>query len=460
VTVSTKILRTSTFRLAAAYLLVFAVSAGAMLAYVFWNTVGLMERQTQETIQAEVRGLADQYATRGLNGVVDVISERVNEENGTLYLLVNPSGQRVAGNLESMPKPDPGDNVWIDFPITIGKGEGQIRHTARAFAIDLAGDYELLVGRDVEELRAFRNLIQNTLIWAFVPIFVLGLAGGLLISRNFLRRVDAITDTSQSIMAGDLSRRMPISGVDDELDRLSLSLNEMLGQIERLMHGMKEVTSNVAHDLRTPLTRLRARAEAGLRSMNSDDQKLALQQTLAESDKLLQTFNALLSIARADAGQVRDGFETVDISATLQDLAELYEPLVEEGGGTLSCVVDGGLNVHADRQLLSQVFSNLLENAMKYGVHPERSVVDVAITAQKKSGDVVVTISDRGPGIPADQRTHVLERFVRLDESRTKPGNGLGLSLVASVVKLHNGMLTLDDAKPGLKAVITLPLQA
>jgi signal transduction histidine kinase len=150
----------------------------------------------------------------------------------------------------------------------------------------------------------------------------------------------------------------------------------------------------------------------------------------------------------------------VDISATLQDLAELYEPLVEEGGGTLSCVVDGGLNVHADRQLLSQVFSNLLENAMKYGVHPERSVVDVAITAQKKSGDVVVTISDRGPGIPADQRTHVLERFVRLDESRTKPGNGLGLSLVASVVKLHNGMLTLDDAKPGLKAVITLPLQA
>ncbi len=459
-TANATIFRTSTFRLAAIYLLVFAISAGAILAYVFWNTVGLLERQTEETIRAEVQGLADQYAQRGLQGVADVIRSRVSDQNGTLYLLVDPDGKRVAGNLEAMPQPAPGDNVWVDFPITIGKGDSQISHTAHAFAIDLAGDYELLVGRDVEELRAFRALIQNTLLWAIVPVFLVGLAGGFLTSRNFLRRVDAITETSRSIMAGDLSQRMPVSGTGDELDRLSLSLNEMLGQIERLMQGMKEVTSNVAHDLRTPLTRLRARAEAALRIDNVDDQKQALQQTMAESDKLLQTFNALLSIARADAGQVREGLVPVDLAAIVQDVAELYEPLIEEAGGTLSVNVEGSISVRADRQLISQVFANLLDNAMKYGSDPGLEKVTVSIDAHQQGDNAVVTVTDRGVGIPLEQREHVLGRFVRLDESRSKPGNGLGLSLVSSVVKLHGGTLTLQDAKPGLAVIITLPLLA
>jgi signal transduction histidine kinase len=458
VTVNTNIFRTSTFRLVAIYLLVFAISAGAILAYVFWSTVGLMERQTQETIEAEVHGLADQYDQRGLDGVVEIINNRVNLQNGTLYLLVDPAGKRIAGNLEAMPQPAPGDSVWVDFPITIGKGEAQITHTAHAFAIDLVGDHELLVGRDVEELRAFRALIQNTFLWAIGPVFVLGLAGGLLTSRNFLRRVDAINETSRTIMAGDLSQRMPVTGSGDELDRLSVSLNEMLGQIERLMQGMTEVTSNVAHDLRTPLTRLRARAEAALRNHNAEEQRQALQQTLTESDKLLQTFNALLSIARADAGQVREGLVPVNLTEIVQDMAELYEPLVEDAGGTFTFQADDHLMVRGDRQLLSQVFSNLLDNAMKYGVEPEVETAKISVHAQRREGSAVVTITDAGVGIAAHQRQHVLERFVRLDESRTKPGNGLGLSLVSSVVKLHSGTLTLDDAKPGLKVIITLPL--
>jgi signal transduction histidine kinase len=460
VTVNTKIFQTSTFRLVAIYLLVFAISAGAILAYVFWNTVGLMERQTQETIQAEVQGLADQYRQRGLRGVVEVIHNRVNEQNGTLYLLVDPTGNRVVGNLEAMPQPPPGDSVWVDFPITIGKGESQVIHTAHAYAVDLSGDYELLVGRDVEEQRAFRALIQNTFFWAIGPVFLLGLAGGFLTSRNFLRRLDAITETSRTIMAGDLSRRMPVGGSGDELDRLSLSLNEMLGQIEKLLQGMKEVTSNVAHDLRTPLTRLRARAEAALRGNDGEEQRQALQQTLQESDQLLQTFNALLSIARIDAGQVREGLVSINLSEIVQDVAELYQPLVEDDGGTLSAHIAENIHVLADRQLLSQVFSNLLDNAMKYGADQNGEAVNITINAHARDGTAVIVVADKGVGIPPDQREHVLRRFVRLDQSRSKPGNGLGLSLVSSVVKFHGGTLTLDDAKPGLKAIITLPLLA
>jgi signal transduction histidine kinase len=458
VTVNAKIFRTSTFRLAAIYLLVFLLSAGALLGYVFWNTVGLLERQTEETIRSEIQGLGDQYRLRGLSGVVDVINRRMADESGTLYLLVNDGNERLTGNLLAMPSPEPADATWVDFPIVKGKGAAQVQHMAHAFHIELSGGYELLVGRDVEELHAFRNVIQNALSWGLGLALVLGLGGGYLTSRNFLRRVDAITDTSRSIMAGDLSHRMPVAGSGDELDRLSGSLNEMLAQIERLMVGMKEVSSNVAHDLRTPLTRLRARAEAALRSNSADEHRAALQQTISESDKLLQTFNALLSIARAEAGQAREGLQMIDAADVLRDVAELYEPLVEDAGGSLKLGDIPPMPVRADRQLLSQVFSNVIDNAMKYGATAGKEAVDITIAAVLENDKAQICIADAGEGIGVENRERVLERFVRLDESRSKPGNGLGLSLVASVMKLHGGSLELTDAAPGLKAILTLPV--
>ena len=457
-TVNAKIFRTSTFRLAAIYLLVFLLSAGALLGYVFWNTVGLLERQTEETIRSEILGLGEQYRLRGLNGVVDVINRRMADESGTLYLLVNADNERLTGNLLAMPSPEPADGTWVDFPIVKGKGAAQVKHMAHAFHIELSGGYELLVGRDVEELHAFRNVIQNALYWGLALALVLGLGGGYLTSRNFLRRVDAITETSRSIMAGDLSHRMPVSGSGDELDRLSGSLNEMLAQIERLMAGMKEVSSNVAHDLRTPLTRLRARAEAALRTTSADEHRAALQQTISESDKLLQTFNALLSIARAEAGQAREGLQVIDAADVLRDVAELYEPLVEDAGGSLKLADIPAMQVRADRQLLSQAFSNVIDNAMKYGATAGGDAVHISIAATVEGGDAIISIADAGAGIGSENRDRVLERFVRLDESRSKPGNGLGLSLVASVMKLHGGNVTLDDAAPGLKAILTLPV--
>lgn len=456
--INPKIFRTSTFRLAALYLLVFLLSAAALLGYVFWNTVNLLERQTEETIRAEVQALGDQYRLRSLSGVVDIINRRINDETGTLYLLVNTDGDRLIGNLATLPSKGLPDNSWIDFPINKGKGPTQVRHMARAFHVNLDGGYELLVGRDVEEQRTFRGVILNALYWGLGLATALGLIGGFLMSRNFLRRVDAITDASRTIMAGDLSQRMPVAGSNDELDRLAESLNEMLSQIERLMAGMKEVSSNVAHDLKTPLTRLRARAEAALRSSSADEHRTALQQTITESDKLLQTFNALLSIARAESGQAREGLVDIDAGEVLVDVAELYAPLLEDSGGSLELATLPRLPVRADRQLLAQAFSNVIDNAMKYGESADGKIVRVSMLANVEAEEAVIVIADTGQGVASENRERVLGRFVRLDESRSKPGNGLGLSLVASVMKLHGGSIQLADAEPGLKVILRLPL--
>ena len=455
-TPNSKIFRSSTFRLVAVYLVFFAVSVGAILAYVFWNTAGLIERQTDETIRAEVQGLSDQYRILGLAGVADVINRRVEEGAGTLYMMVSPAGERIAGNLDSLPTNAQGEPAWIDFPITVGKGA--TRHTGRAYYATLSGGFTLLVGRDVQEQRQFRDTIQRAVLWSLLLAVILGFGGGLLVSRNFLRRIDGITGASRTIMEGDLTQRMPVSGSGDELDRLATSLNEMLSQIERLMAGMKEVSSNVAHDLKTPLTRMRARVESALRADDPKEQRAALEKTIEESDHLLQTFNALLSIARAEAGNTREGLMPADAADIVRDVAELYEPIVEEAGGSLQAEVNGALPVRADRQLLAQALSNLIDNALKYGQSLATDEAKLVVKAHAEQGKAVISVSDTGVGIPADQRSRVLERFVRLDESRSKPGNGLGLSLVSSVIKLHGGTLTLGDAGPGLVATLELPL--
>ena len=456
--INTKIFRTSTFRLAAIYLLLFALSTGTILSYVYYSTVGLLERQTEDTIRAEVEGLADQYRIRGMSGILDVVQRRSTERSGGLYALNGPDGDHIAGNLVAFPNGHIKDGDWVDFPIRVGEGTSAQEHTVRAFHVELTGEYELLVGRDVQSIRLFRQVISTTLYWALGLALLLGLGGGFLLSRNFLRRVDAITEASHTIMAGDLSQRMPTTGSGDELDRLGASLNDMLSQIERLMIGMKDVTSNVAHDLKTPLTRMKARVEAALRSESKAEYRGALSQTIEECDGLLRTFNALLSIAQAESGHQRQTLERLDAGEILQDVVELYEPISEEAGGTLTLHTDKGLQVLGNRQLLAQAVSNLIDNAMKYGEGENKSAAHISVEGKIENNMVHISVADHGAGIPAKDIDRVRDRFVRLDESRSKPGNGLGLSLVSSVMTLHGGKLVLEDNGPGLRAVLSLPL--
>lgn len=453
-----KLFGTSTFRLSAVYLAVFILSVGAILAYIYWNTAGLLERQTDETIRAEVQGLADQYRIRGMAGLLDTIRRRSTDESGSIYLLTNTDGVRAAGNLASVPdEVATQDSGWTEFPFAVKTSAGSEPHRARAFYTELPGGSVLVVGRDIEDMRQFATIIRNTLITGTLIALALGIGGGLLTSRNFLRRVDDITDASHSIMQGDLSGRMPVKGTGDELDRLAQSLNQMLDQIERLMRGMQEVSSNVAHDLRTPLTRIKARAESALRSGAEGDFKEALEQTIDESDRLLQTFNALLSIAKAESGQPREGLQPVDAAVILDEVAELYAPFAEDQGGSLKTEVEGAIEIRANRQLFAQAISNLVDNALKYGETPGTDAPEILLTGGTEGDNAVITVSDRGRGIAPEDREHVLERFVRLDESRSKPGNGLGLSLVAGVMKLHGGQVLLEDNQPGLKVKLVLP---
>jgi signal transduction histidine kinase len=460
VRINPKVLKTSTFRLAAIYLVVFAVSVGAVLGYVYWNTVVLLRQQTDDTIRAEVQSMAEHYRQRNLSGLLDVINSRTKENTGSIYLFTNFVGRRMAGNLDSLPVGAVGEEGWIEFPYGVKTQKGRSKHIARAFHLELSGGFTLLVGRDVEERRDFARLIRTALFWALGLAAVFGVGGSLLMSRNFLARIDSISATSRSIMAGDLSERMPVSGTGDELDRLATSLNEMLDQIERLMGGMKEISSNVAHDLRTPLTRMRTRVEAALRSDGKQQQKEALESTLEETDQLLATFNALLSIAKAESGQARAGFVPVDLSELIDDMAELYEPIVEEKGGELTADAPQGITLWADRQLLAQLLTNLIDNILKYGIDPESAEPNVLLQAFKDSKGVTLIVADNGPGIEEKDRERVTERFVRLEESRTAPGNGLGLSLVKGVVKLHKGTLVLKDNGPGLKVVMQFPDQS
>lgn len=457
--ISLNLLRTSTFRYAAVYLLVFVLSVGAVLGYVYWRTAVLLEQQTDDTIRAELGALAEQYRQSGMPGVLEAVQRRSEQDTGQIYLFTNPLGRRLAGNLDALPVAATGPAGWIEFSYALETPDGLEQHAARAYYSELEGGYRIVVGRNVEERRKFAEIIRTTLVWAVGIALVLGLSGGLLMSRNFLRRIDSITEASRTIMAGNFAQRMPVRGTGDEIDRLSISLNDMLDQIERLMAGMREISTNVAHDLRTPLTRLKAKAEDALRTGGEAEYRTALEQTLAEADRLLGLFNALLSIARAEAGQVSQELAPVDADALAREVAELYEPTVEEAGGSMRVAAEGARLVRADRQLLAQALSNLIDNALKHGAE-DGVPPEIAIEVTEGSGEVAISVADRGPGVPEADRERVKERFVRLEASRSKSGSGLGLSLVAGVMTLHRGRLELDGNDPGLKATLVLPLLA
>jgi len=450
-----RLLRTNAFRLAALYFALFAASVLALLAFIYFSTANFVESQTEATIEAEITGLNEQYRQRGLTGLIDIIRARsADARSDSIYLITDASLSRLAGNIDGWPNTRRRNGNWINFPVEAKVRGGVETDAALASVFVLPGGYRLLVGRDLRDAAIFRARITRTLAWAALLTLGLGIAGGLFMTRNMLRRVDAVNRTSERIIHGDLTQRVPLTGSGDEFDQLAGNLNAMLDRIERLMIGMRQVTDNIAHDLRTPLARLRARLEVTLLERpDATRYAEALRETIAEADHLLGTFNALLTIAEAEAGSRREGMAVVDLAEIARSVVELYEPVADEKGLTLTVASDTPTSVRGDRHLLSQAVANLLDNALKYT--PSGGI---ALSVRQERDWARLEVADSGPGVPADRRQAVFDRFVRLEGSRSTPGNGLGLSLVRAVAQLHGGDVFLEDNNPGLKAVFTLPM--
>ena len=466
-----KLLRTTAFRLTLVYLVLFALYAALLLFFFALNARRLITEQITTTVNAEVAGLSEQYERGGIGRLAAVVEIRSRRPGSSLYLVATPVGQGLAGNVASLEPGILGQNGWVETAYRrLDAPEGS-EHHALVLVSELDGGFHLLVGRDIEERQRIYEIITTAGRWSMAAVLVLGLGGGFFVSRRILRRVDAITEKSQTIMAGNLSGRLPVAGTGDEIDRLALNVNAMLDRIEGLMRGFKEVSDNVAHDLKTPLTRLRNRCEAALRSARTDvDYRAALDSTIEESEGLIRTFDALLMIARAESGEAGRGMGEVDAAEIARGVAELYEPVAEEKGLRLTVEAPGPAVVRGHRELISQALANLLDNAIKYaapapqlvaaggaGLPDEPPPPAITVTAGVAGERVVLTVADRGPGIPEDQRAHAVERFVRLEQSRSQPGSGLGLSLASAVAHLHQGELRLEDNAPGLRAVILLP---
>jgi signal transduction histidine kinase len=454
------VFRTTTFKLTLVYLAVFAVAVLFMLGYFAWNTNRLITEQIEETVAAELTGLTEQYRLSGIRRLVIVIMERAQRPGSNLYLVTTFTGEMLAGNVGSL-TPGVLDRAgWVETAYRrLDEGEGAA-HRALARVDQLPGGFRLLVGRDLEEREHLLDIVFSALRWLIGLLVVLGLAGGLFVTRRVLRRVDAMTGTTQTIMAGDLGGRLPIAGTGDEIDRLAGNLNAMLDRIEVLMRGLKEVSDNIAHDLKTPLTRLRNRAEEALRSAKTEhDYREALEATIDESDGLIRTFNALLMIARAESGQGREDMADVDAAEIVRGVADLYEPVADDRGLGIAIDAPAPVPVRGNRELISQALANLVDNAIKYGEPGPAGAngAPIEITARGDGDRILLSVADRGPGISPADRGRVIGRFVRLERSRSQPGSGLGLSLASAVAHLHGGELRLEDNGPGLRAVIALP---
>ncbi len=453
-----ELLRSSTFRLALLYMILFAGSVLMLLGFIYWSTVSFMASQVDTTIETEIVGLAEQYRARGLNGLVRTINDRVERNPGgsSLYLLASPNLRPLAGNLNGWPKRHPDSEGWLDFDVDDpARGLKDVKARARVFT--LQGNFNLLVGRDVRELQVTQTLIEQALLWGLAITVALALLGGFMMSRTMLRRLEEINDTSREIMAGDLSRRVPTRGTSDDFDELAGNLNAMLDEIERLMDGIRHVSDNIAHDLRTPLTRLRHRLESLTdQSLPDDERRANIEQSIADADQLLVTFSALLRIARLEAGGYRVKRTELDLGRLVRDAAELYGALIEDRRLDLRVHTDGRPCIQGDRDLLFQAVTNLLDNALKYT--PPGGAIE--LSASEAGGQVFLRVADSGPGIPAEEREAVLKRFHRLEDARNTPGSGLGLSLVAAVARMHQATLELSNNAPGLKACLVFPARA
>ena len=450
-----------TSRLALLYAIIFSASTLFLFYFFYLFTASYMTRQVDDTIQTEIRGLAERYDDEGLEGLTTLIADRISRQQtqatgNSIYLLTTYTFLPLAGNLDRWPKNATVDDDWIEFSLVINQ-ETNEAHLARARIFRLPGRYGLLVGRDIHQLTEAKRRIVQALTWGLAIMVLLASAGGLLLGRRTARKIERINQTTRSIMSGDLSRRVPLTNHNDDFDQVAENLNQMLDRIQGLMEDIRRVSDSIAHDLRTPLARLRQHLEEARQQENPNSRSARyLEGSIKEADSLLSTFNALLRIARVEAGQIKVGFSEIDFHTLIEDIVEFYEPLVDEKQQRLETTLEFGITSLGDRDLMFQAVANLIENAIKYT--PERGNIHISLI--QLNTEALITIADNGPGIPESEKENVFRRFYRLDQSRSSSGNGLGLSMVSAVVSMHNGSIELQNNHPGLKIVITLPLTA
>ena len=454
-----KLLRTTVFKLSLVYLVVFAMGAGLVLMRVGMTVKELFDDQIDQTVEAEIAGLSEQYRQGGIRRLVETVERRANQPGSSLYLVTTFAGERIAGNVAQLPV------GVLERPGLIetryARTDGVIaEHRALARIFLLQGGFRLLVGRDLEDREALRGLMWRALLTSLGWLVLIGTAGGIFVAMRVLRRVDAMSASAQTIMSGDLSQRLPRTGSGDELDRLATSLNAMLERIGELMKAMQEVSDNIAHDLKTPLTRLRNGVDEALRTAQTPEAyRACLEKVVEESEGLIRVFNALLMIARLESGAAQEAMQDFDVAQVARDVAELYDAVAEEQGVTLTLDAEAPLMMRGGRELIGQALANLVDNAIKHGAADDGGAQErmVKIAAHRSADRIELVVADHGPGVAAQDRARVVERFVRLEGSRSRPGSGLGLSLALAVARLHHGALRLEDNAPGLRVTLELP---
>lgn len=462
-----RIFRTTPFRLTLLFLAMFAAAAAAFLAYAYLATAGEVTRRADAEISREMGSLEAIYRRGGVSALNQALIERAVGERPFLYLLLDQSGRRITGSIEESPVREPSEisnETWTTFQVTDTDPDGgEVKRPARGLQEKLAGGETLFVGADVGESEGFVTGIVRALWGAGALVILLGLAGGVIVSRNVSRHMAGLNDTVAAVRAGDLKARARVRGARDEYDELAEGLNEMLDRLERSMGGLRHAGDAIAHDLRSPLTRLRARMEAALIEVEAGkgDPKQALIQALDDADNVLTTFNAVLAIARLQAAGSAPDQTLFDPGELAADMAELYEPLCEDKGIDFKAELIPKLTVKAARPILAQALANVIDNAIKYT--PPGGAVMMRVR-RRSSGEIEFSVTDNGPGVPLEDRSRVVQRFVRLENSRSEPGSGLGLSLVAAVAEAHGGRLELDEGPgeydgfgPGLRVALVLP---
>jgi signal transduction histidine kinase len=445
-----KTLTSSTFKLALIAIGTFGVIVSAIFSYVYLSASSYVRSRSDRAIMTEYSSLQGAYERSGRDGLIALIQQRIADRSlaDNVYLLVDPSSHPMSGNLKVWPAMASASKGWIEFRAPEPSPGATSRPLLRAMLETFPSGDRLLVGRNISDLDSLTDQIKTAVISGVALIFVLAGVASILVTRRTVGRIESINATSQAIMLSGLDKRIPLRGSHDEWDRVAENLNLMLDRIERLMGEVKQVSDNVAHDLRTPLTRMRGRLEKAYHGQrNGEVDQLLIGDTIADLDAVLRIFSSITRIAQIETQARKGAFRTVNLVEIANEVAELYDAAAEQDGTRLSVVGDGEVLVTGDRDLIFDAIANLVDNAIKHG----RAGGQVVVANENIDGRPVISIADDGPGIPADEHEHVFKRFYRLERSRYTPGNGLGLSLVAAVARLHGARMEMLDNSPGLK---------